>query len=265
MFNYKEMIKRAVEYFPLWSDIRKRTNKSIGGQLVDSALKETLEIESAIKQYKDFYFLTKYEGKEDDVVAFVYATTIGKIDNVSNIEVIYNEVSYLLTIDINEFYDNKNYVYYENGILYVKEETVNENKNIDVYLDNQKYTYVLSRQHVWNIFDEYAIFVGLERYENETNKQLKDRILFATKNPGNATEQGLKNSIITELMSIIDIEEKDIDVSRVTPENLMKPYKEYKNLLSMLDTINKDCLKDKRWDLDKWEYNFKSISFLDNV
>ena len=33
----------------------------------------------------------------------------------------------------------------------------------------------------------------------------------------------------------------------------------------MLDTINKDCLKDKRWDLDKWEYDFKSISFLDNV
>ena len=59
MFDYSNMLKRAIEYFPLWSDIRKRTTKSIGGQLVDSALKETLELESAINEYKDFYFLNK--------------------------------------------------------------------------------------------------------------------------------------------------------------------------------------------------------------
>ena len=30
MFDYSNMLKRAIEYFPLWSDIRKRTKKSIG-------------------------------------------------------------------------------------------------------------------------------------------------------------------------------------------------------------------------------------------
>ena len=118
---------------------------------------------------------------------------------------------------------------------------------------------------MWNIFDEYACFVGLERYENETNKQLKDRILFSMKNPGNASEDGLKNSIITELMSLIPINKDDISISKVTPDNLVKPYKQYKQLLSMLDEMNKDALKDKKWDLDKWQYDFKSIDFLDNI
>ena len=69
MFDYTNMFKRAIKYFPLWSDIRKRTKKSIGGQLIDSSLKETLEIDSAINEYKDFYFLDKYDGIEDTILA----------------------------------------------------------------------------------------------------------------------------------------------------------------------------------------------------
>ena len=68
-----------------------------------------------------------------------------------------------------------------------------------------------------------------------------------------------------EQLEWISINKDDIEISKVTPANLVKPYKEYTSLLEMLDTINKDCLKDKRWDLDKWEYDFKSISFLDNI
>lgn len=89
--------------------------------------------------------------------------------------------------------------------------------------------------------------------------------MFTTKNLGSSSEDGLKNVIVSELMSLIDIDKDDIEISKVTPANLVKPYKEYISLLEMLDTINKDCLKDKRWDLDKWEYDFKSISFLDNI
>lgn len=89
--------------------------------------------------------------------------------------------------------------------------------------------------------------------------------MFTTKNLGSSSEDGLKNAIVSELMSLIDIDKDDIEISKVTPVNLVKPYKEYTSLLEMLDTINKDCLKDKRWDLDKWEYDFKSINFLDNI
>lgn len=264
MFDYSSMLKRAIEYFPLWSDIRKRTKKSIGGQLIDSALKETLELESAINEYKDYYFLNKYDGKEDQVLAYAYAATVGNLEDVNNIEVIYNEEYYVLTLDINEFYNNDKLSYYENGVIYIKE-LIDNNTKLKVNIDDYSYTYTLTKTHVWNIFDEYACFVGIQRYENETNKQLKDRILFTTKNLGSSSEDGLKNAIVSELMSLIDIDKDDIEISKVTPANLIKPYKEYTSLLEMLDAINKDCLKDKRWDLDKWEYDFKSISFLDNI
>ncbi len=264
MFDYSNMLKRALEYFPLWSDIRKRNTKSIGGKMMNSALNETLELDSAINDYKKYYFLNTYDEKEDEVIAFVYAAKIGELDELANVNIIYNNKYYHLTTDIQEFYDNDQYVYYEQGLLYIKalEKDLN---SIEVNINEYKYTYTLEKTHVWNIFDEYACFVGLQRYENETNKQLKNRILFAMENPGNATEDGLKNSIVTELMSLIDIDKKDIEISKVTPENLMKPYKEYNTLLEMLSEINKDALKDKKWDLDKWKYDFKSISFLDNV
>ena len=266
MFDYSNMLKRAIEYFPKWSDIRKRSSKSIGGQLVDSALKETLELESAIKEYKDYYFLNKYDNKEDEVIAFAYSCNIGILDSVNDLEIYYNEQYYNLTLDINEFYDksNINTAYYENGVFYIKA-LINNIDTIQVNINDYKYTYTLKKTHVWNIFDEYACFVGLERYENETNKQLKDRILYSMKYPGNSSEDGLKNSIVAELMSLITIKKEDIVISKVTPENLIKPYKHYRQLLDMLDEMNKDALKDKRWDLDKWQYDFKSISFLDNV
>ena len=66
------------------------------------------------------------------------------------------------------------------------------------------------------------------------------------KHPRNASEEGLKNSIVAELMSMISIKKEDISISTVTPENLVKPYKQYKQLLNMLDEINKDALKDKK-------------------
>lgn len=267
MFNYSNMLKRALEYFPLWSDIRKRSDKSIGGQLVDTALKETLELDSAIKKYKDFYFLDKYKGKEDTIIAFVYGSNIGQIkdtDYISYVE--YNNKKYELTNDIDEFYNNINIVYYENGNVYLRLEIIDpEVLSFSININDYNYEYQLEKKHVWNIFDEYAVFVGIERHIEETNKQLLDRIIYTTKNLGNSSEKGLKNAIISELMSLVDITERDIVISKVTPENLVKPYKEYKTLLEMLDKINRDCLKDKQWDLDKWSYSFKSIEFLDNV
>lgn len=264
MFDYKSMLKRAIEYFPAWSDIRKRTSKSIGGQLIDSALKETLELESSINKYKDFYFLNKYDEIEDTVLAFAYKANVGELKDLSAI-VKYNNIDLIITTSINDFYEEDEIAYYEDGNIYLKKEFVKEDKQITLILEDFKYNYNLELTHVWNIFDEYACFVGIERHENETNKELKDRILYLMRNPGSSTEEGLKNSIVTELMSMIEINPEDIEISKVTPENLRKPYKKYKQLLYMLDELNKDVLKDKRWDLDKWEYDFKSISFLENI
>lgn len=267
MFDYSSMIKRAIEFFPIWSDIRKRSTKSIGGKLVNSALEETLELEKAIQAYKDFYFLDKYQDKEEDILAYVYAANIGILEDLDNTTVYYNDKEYLLTLDIDEFYKNTELSYYENGLIYIHECNYNPDiQDIKISIDDYTYSYLLKRRHVWNIFDEFACFVGLERHKDETNTSLKERILFSTKNMGSNSEEGLKNAIMTELIGMYpDIQSEEIDIAKVTPESLVKPYKEYNNLLDMLSQMNRDVLKDKRWDLDKWAYDFKSIAFLDNV
>ena len=267
MFDYSNMLKRAIEFFPIWSDIRKRSSKSIGGMLINSALDETLELEKAIQQYKDFYFLNKYQNKEEDVVAYVYAANISLLDDLEDISVIYDNNELLLTLNIEEFYKNKNLSYYENGLIYIHENQYNsEVKNINVIIDEHSYSYQLVKKHVWNIFDEFACFVGIQRHTDETNTSLKNRIIFSTKNMANNSEEGLKNAIMTELIGLYpEMSADEIQISNLTPESLMKPYKEFNTLLDMLSSMNRDVLKDKRWDLDKWSYDFKSIEFLDNV
>lgn len=268
MFDYSNMIKRAIEFFPIWSDIRKRGTKSIGGMVVNSALEETLELEKAIQAYKDFYFLDKYQDKEEEVIAYVYAANVGTLEDLDNTSIIYNDQEYFITLDIDEFYSNETLAYYENGLIYIQEALYNKNNinSIILSIDDYKYTYTLERKHVWNIFDEFACFVGLERHTNESNTSLKERILFSTKNLGSNTEEGLKNAIMSELIGIFpEMQSEEIEITKLTPESLTKPYKEFNSLLDMLSSINRDVLKDKRWDLDKWSYDFKSIAFLDNV
>ena len=268
MFDYSNMIKRAIEFFPIWSDIRKRGTKSIGGMVVNSALEETLELEKAIQAYKDFYFLDKYQDKEEEVIAYVYAANVGTLEDLDNTSIIYNDQEYFITLDIDEFYSNETLAYYENGLIYIQEVLYNKNNinSIILSIDDYKYTYTLERKHVWNIFDEFACFVGLERHTNESNTSLKERILFSTKNLGSNTEEGLKNAIMSELIGMFpEMQSEEIEITKLTPESLTKPYKEFNSLLDMLSSINRDVLKDKRWDLDKWSYDFKSIAFLDNV
>lgn len=267
MFDYSNMLKRAIEYFPIWTDIRKRSEKSIGGKVIDSALKETLELKTALQQYIDFYFLEKYDGKENEVIAFVYSANIGTLNNIEDVEIKYNKKIYPITTDIDEFYNNSDLCYYEEGVLYLQEkEKLEDVDAIVLEIDFHTYSYNIQKIHVWNIFDEFACFVGLQRHEFEDNKSLTKRILYTTKNLPNDTEIGLKHSIISEIMDFDDsITIDNIKIEKLTPENLIKPYKEFNSVLDMLSSLNRDVLKDKRWDLDKWYYDFKSITFLDNV
>ena len=110
MFDYSKMIKRAVEFFPQWSDIRKRHKTSVGGRLVDSLLEETLKIEDAIQDYIDSYFLYNYIGHENEVMAFIYTTNIGIINDLSTIEVFYNDVQHTIVTDIKSF-EESDYVF----------------------------------------------------------------------------------------------------------------------------------------------------------
>ena len=266
MFDYDRMIQRAIEFFPRWTDIRKRYKTSNGGNLLSAALDETLKIEEAIQEYIDSYFLETYEGHEDEVMAFSYMANIGKIDSVERLSISYDSKLLMLTKDTRLFNKDKydEYVYYEDGKLFIKESLYKEGIPLTIVIDNNTTTeYQLVKYHVWNIFDEFATFVNTRRYEDETNKQLLDRILYITKNLPNASEKGLKDAIISELMFFDpEVKPEDIKIERATPENLRKPYENFESLLDKMMYVNRDVYKCKRWDFDYWQYNFESISYI---
>ena len=264
MFDYNKMIKRAIEFFPRWSDIRKRYRTSNGGNLIGTVLDESIKIEEAIQEYINSYFLETYEGHEDEVMAFSYMATIGKINDIGRLSVSYKNKLLMVTENTRLFNEDKydEYIYYEEGRLFIKE-SLYDGTPLTVQIDDSAIEYPLIRYHVWNIFDEFATFVNTRRYENETNKQLLDRILYITRNLPNGSEMGLKHAILSELM-FFDPEatEDNIKIERATPENLRKPYEDFESLLEKMMYINRDVFKCKRWDFDYWTYDFESISYI---
>ena len=62
-----------------------------------------------------------------------------------------------------------------------------------------------------------------------------------------------------------DLTMDEIKIERPTPENLIKPYEDYETLLDMLAEVNRDIYRTKRWDLDYWEYEFESISYIPHM
>jgi hypothetical protein len=261
------MIKRALEYFPLWSDIRKRSNKSVGGRMISSFVDEIVKVEDDIQKYIDSYFLYNYIGHEDEVMAYVYMAKVGNIKEQFYLS--YNNELFFFASTIEEFEKRPNLFFYEEGKIYLKvEDHIEDVNTITLLFDNNAYSedYELKKVSVWNIFDEYATFVNTRRYENESNKSLLERILYITENLPNGTEDGIKHAIISELKAFTpDIDFKEIKIERPTAENLIKPYEDYEALLDLLAEVNKDIYRTKRWDIDYWEYDFESISYMPHV
>ena len=263
MFDYEKMIKRAIDFFPTWSDIRKRHSKSTGGKLLSTVTEQSLDIEKAIQEYIDSYFLDRIEGH--NIVAFSYMATIGTMQNTDNVKVVYNNTNYKLTLNVDEFLNTTdNYLsYYENGKIYIREEVYNGNNTITIYIDNDCLDYELTRIHVWNIYDEFACFIGMERHEGESNEDLYKRMIYFNENKPNASESGLKNAIMSELLiDCPNLKKEDIKIEPVDAVNLRKAYKGYSELLDLLNEMNRDVYRWKRWDLDEWQYDFKSIEYL---
>ena len=103
MFDYSKMIQRAVQFFPTWSDIRKRYKTSTGGKLIGSILEETCELEDAIKEYSGLNKLVDYvKTLQDDI--YSYPVIIGHTDNMklANMlkDLLVNEFGEKLNIEI---------------------------------------------------------------------------------------------------------------------------------------------------------------------
>ena len=270
---------KAIEYFPKWMQIRRRPFKSNSGKLLLSIIEEIQNIYEEVNNYNKRFFLLEYAGKEDMIASHVYRANIG----ISN-DIIDLHIDIPITYSLKEFYEEKDLAYYDDGNLYLKEENVHENV-LRYTINNFNYSTDLIREPIWNIFDEFAWFAGIERFEDETNSSLVNRtydafrtkddennhILFdddsiynAYKHRFNSTEIGLKYLIKNIISASGHIPFKDIKIESLNEDNLFKEYLDG-TIYDYISEINKDIAKEKVWDESLWEHSFVKLNHAPHI
>lgn len=256
MLSLEYLLEKMKIHFPRFMDIRRRIKTSNGGNYVSAVAEEISGIQEYIDEYVKDFFIDKYIGHEEEIITYLYKFSIG-ITEVESIEIL--SPKYSITEDEEEFYLGSDIAYYNEGFIYLKEDI----KEIEYSIDGYKSTADAEKIHVWNIFDEFAAFLGIKRYLWESNKELLNRIFAFANNRPNSTEEGIKNAIINSLTNIPEkITREDILIERATPENLNLYYDEFQTILDHLADINRDVYRTKRWDLDKWNFEIKSVDYI---
>ena len=259
-FNERQAKEKMLECFPRWMDIRKRPEKSVGGRYLSAIAEEQPEINAALTEMIESFFLKGYAGKEDEVLSWAKVAFIGELDGISLVD-----SSFVLTSNAKNFIsDTGLYALYQKGCIIFDAEKAESLERITYEHNGNEYTVALQKTSLWNIFDEYAKMSGLERYEGETNKQLKDRIMAAFKNPTNSTENGLKNAIINSVINYVKLEPEDIEFEKPSAELMLYKDKDGKCLYDELSEFNQDIARTKRWDQANWEHGFKKMAYIPN-
>ena len=261
MIDKLKNLTTMLNHFPSWMDIRKRYNKSVGGALLQSYNDEIDNANAAIKEYQDLFFLLSYYKKENDIPAYMYIALIGSKD-LSSISIPVLQHKEYLTNNVDEFYKNlSTHILYQDDALIIHPSFFDGKEvpdGIEYIIDNTyKYKSKLYYRHIWNVFDEFALFSGIKRYENESNEELSNRVLQQFKTFPNSSEQGLKNAIKNALCNIADINDYDISIEATNNDNLLDS-----EIYDDITSYNRDLFRVKKWDTSLWEHGFKSVDVL---
>lgn len=262
MLDSKDAILRAVENFPRWMDIRKRLKTSVGGKYLLSLVEEQNEIKKSYEDFKKSFFLDTYVGKEDDIICQVYVAQIGKLSNILS-----KDDRYQITTDAKTFAENTSkYALYQDDYIILSPVNVDPSNPVLFYeYEGRTFSATLKKKDLWNIFDEFALFSGIERYEGEKNSELVKRIFAAFKKPTNATEKGLKNAIINAVMNVSTITADEIKLEVPNGSNMHLIASGDQSIYDKMSEINKDIAREKVWDHCYWQNDFKKLSYIPNV
>lgn len=250
----------AVKNFPKWMDIRKRPRTSTGGKYLQSIIEEQDLVNEELKKYIKDFFLISYIGREEEIMAYGYAAQVGDIDTSAT-----NSLGLTITEDARYFLNNrKTACLLQDGYVVLDESVVPDNYMFIYSYNNNQYSSKLIKTPIWNVFDEFAMMLSLERYPDESNTDLVKRCFLAFKNPTNSTESGIKNTIINALSNYIPLSAEDIQIEDPNLDNLHEYDEDYDTVYERLAQFNKDFFRTKQWDITTWEHNFKTLGYIPN-
>lgn len=251
----------AIKSFPKWMTIRKDPRGSISGKYLLSIIKEQDNINKELQAFIKDFFLASYIGREDTILDYAYVAQVGDIDlSLTDID-----LKIKVTDNPHYFLNNrKTSCLYQDGNVILDISVVPDDLMFRYSYKDHKYASKLIKVHIWNVFDEFAMMSSLERYDNETNKELMQRCFMSFKNKTNSTETGIKNTIINTLTNYVPLSSSEIDIDTLNVDNIYSKDDEYDNLYERLAQFNKDFFKNKIWDMSIWEHNFKEMDFIPN-
>lgn len=257
--SYKKALEGMRQSFPRWTDIRKRTSKSYGGKLLESYAKEWDDIQKAIEDYQSIFFIVNYFGKENSIIDYLYMGLIGITEDVK-----IKNFECDVTDDVEYFYNHLDSCCLQQAnYLLFHEKCLPEHTTDIVYsCSNGTYKVKLLKEHIWNAYDEFAKFAGIERYDDETNKSLEQRTYAVFKNFANPTNTGLKHAIENSLIGIADIKEKDIKIIPFNNNSIDLSIKKYNDIFEDFLDYNKDVFRAKVWDRSDWQHDFQKTEYM---
>lgn len=247
----------AAKKFPRWNNTRRRPTTSVGGALLRSIIEEIGKVEDAIIEYKKDFFIVNYVGKEDKIIDYLYSSHVGNIEDISKFKLL--EPSLEVTNNVEEFYkDSDNLAYYQNGYVVLK----NKAAHLLYSYNGYKYKTEIEKFHVWNIFDEFAWWSGITRFENEDNKTLLIRTVNQFHKRPNSSESGLKNLIYDVISGNDYIDKNDIVFEQPDEDNLYLKNDDGEILYEEISKFNRDIARTKQWDVDYWDNTFRSLKYI---
>lgn len=254
---------QAVRDFPRWMSIRKRPEKSTSGLYFQALVEEQTDIIKELNKFIDEFFLLTYVGKETTLPDYVYIVKVGSVllDKIS----LKKPSSLKLTIDGKTFLNSMDdYCLYQDGYFIISPNNLPQDKKLNYEYNGYLYGGVLERYHIWNIIDEFAMFLGLERFTDaqETNAQLLKRCFLVFSNPTNSTCVGLQNTIMNCVSNDVTIEREDIRIEIPDDQNVWISDKEYGTFYERFAWLNRDILRTKVFDISQWEHNYKKLDYL---
>lgn len=257
LYNTNERFLEASKKFPRFLSTRRRPLNSTGGKLLQSIIEEIGAVEDAIIDYKKDFFIVNYLDRPNEFVDYLYYAHIGDIEDFNNFSLKVPALD--VTRDKDDFYALlESLAYYQDGRLffYADPEAVEYTYNGYIY---KKET---TKIHIWNVFDDFAWWVGLERLPEETNRDLMNRTINVFRGRPSSSVQGIKNVIKNTLLNYGNIDDEEIRFELPDENNMKLLNPEGETLYDELSNFNRDIARTKKWDVDYWENSFATFDYI---
>lgn len=259
-----DVTRKILSSLPQWMKL-KTDEASVGAQFLEVFGLEFSEIESYLEEQLNANYISTASLDELD---WIYKTSSLPIKLADIITVTGDGESLTECLTLLEFYAEEDtdlfLVDYIKKIIYYR----NSYENLSVSINGVPFTVAQEVHHIWNIFDEFALLLGLSRIYMESNKNLKVRILDVFRRPGNTAELGLKNGIARAL---------GISPSHVQLDTLMQqsafssslltesgaPTQRFLNIIRSLNSRASAIWEYAVWDITYWQAMDEDLIGLD--